>query len=188
MPVTFLPTCLEGVMIVQPRIFEDSRGWFCESWSQRDFEEAGHPVSFCQDNHSYSKKKGVLRGLHCQIGEDSQAKLARCTRGAVLDVAVDAREGSPTYLQWVAVELSEENHRMLLIPRGFLHGFLTLRDGVEFLYKTDRPYAPGAERSVRWNDPVLGIDWGVSGAVLLDRDRTAPDWEHSGIHFPYTPE
>ena len=145
-----------------------------ESWSERAFAEAGLNYTFVQDNHSSSTVKGTLRGIHFQRGDKAQAKLVRCVRGRVLDVAVDLRPGSPTYKKWVAVELSEENKRMVMIPRGFGHGFVTLTDNVEFLYKADNPYAPESEGGIRWNDPELNIDWGLQNPVLSDKDKVNP--------------
>lgn len=170
----FTETKLPGVYIVEPQVFGDHRGFFMESWSQRAFEEAGQHYNFVQDNHSSSTVKGTLRGIHFQRGDKSQAKLVRCARGAVLDVAVDLRTSSPTYKQWVGVELSEENKKQLLIPRGFGHGFLTLTDEVEFLYKADNPYAPEADGGIRWNDPELGVNWGVEAPILSEKDRKSP--------------
>jgi len=170
----FIRTALEGVYIVEPKVFGDHRGFFLESWSKREFEAHGLFYDFVQDNHSSSTVKGTLRGIHFQRGEKAQAKLVRCVKGAVLDVAVDLRSGSPSYKKWVSVELSAENHRMLLIPRGFGHGFVTLTDEVEFLYKADNPYAPEADGTIRWNDPELGIDWGVTGPILSRKDQTSP--------------
>lgn len=172
--MNFIETKLPGVYIVEPKVFGDHRGFFMESWSQKAFEEAGLHYNFVQDNHSSSTVKGTLRGIHFQRGEKAQAKLVRCARGAVLDVAVDLRPSSPTYKQWVAVELSEENKRQLLIPRGFGHGFVTLTDHVEFLYKADNLYAPEADGGIRWNDPELGVDWGVAEPILSDKDAKAP--------------
>ena len=142
-----------------------------ETWSKREFESHGLYYDFVQDNHSSSTVKGTLRGIHFQRGEKAQAKLVRCVRGKVLDVAVDLRPSSPTYKQWQAFELSEENKRQLLIPRGFGHGFVTLTDHAEFLYRTDNPYAPEAEAGILWNDPELGIDWGISDPILSEKDR-----------------
>ncbi len=170
----FIRTALEGVYIVEPKVFGDHRGFFLESWSKGEFEAHGLFYDFVQDNHSSSAVKGTLRGIHFQRGEKAQAKLVRCVKGAVLDVAVDLRHGSPTYKKWVSAELSAENHRMLLIPRGFGHGFVTLTDEVEFLYKADNPYAPEADGGIRWNDPELGIDWGVKVPILSRKDQTAP--------------
>ena len=145
-----------------------------ESWSKREFEKMGLFYEFVQDNHSLSTVKGTLRGIHFQRGEKAQAKLVRCVRGSVLDVAVDLRPKSTTYKQWIAVELSEENKRQLLIPRGFGHGFMTLTDHVEFLYKADNYYAPNAEGSIRWNDPELAINWGIEEPILSQKDAEAP--------------
>ena len=167
-------TKLDGVVIIEPDVFGDNRGFFMESWSQRRMEEAGLFYNFVQDNHSLSTVKGTLRGIHFQKGDKAQAKLVRCVRGAVLDVAVDLRHDSPTYKQWEAVVLSEENKKQLLIPRGFGHGFLTLTDEVEFLYKADNYYAPEAEGGIRWDDPDIGIDWGIVNPILSDKDNENP--------------
>ena len=145
-----------------------------ESWSKRAFEEAGLHYDFVQDNHSSSMVKGTLRGIHFQKGDKAQAKLVRCVKGAVLDVAVDLRPSSPTYKQWVGVELSAENKRQLLIPRGFGHGFVTLTDDVEFLYKADNFYAPEADGGIRWNDPELAVEWGVENPILSKKDSESP--------------
>lgn len=167
-------TKLAGVVILTPEVFGDHRGFFMESWSKRKMEEAGLQYDFVQDNHSSSTIKGTLRGIHFQQGEWSQAKLVRCTRGAVLDVAVDLRKSSPTYTQWVGVELSETNKQQLLIPRGFGHGFVTLTDDVEFMYKADNYYAPQADGGIRWNDPDVGVDWGITEPILSDKDTKNP--------------
>lgn len=169
-----LKTKLEGVYILIPKVFGDHRGFFMESWSRRTMEEAGLFYDFVQDNHSLSTVKGTLRGIHFQKGDKAQAKLVRCARGAVLDVAVDLRHDSPTYKQWVGVELSEENKKQLLIPRGFGHGFVTLTDHVEFLYKADNYYAPEADGGIRWNDPDIGVDWGISEPILSEKDMKNP--------------
>ena len=167
-------TKLEGVVIIEPAVFGDKRGFFMESWSKRAFAEAGLDYDFVQDNHSASTVKGTLRGIHFQRGDKAQAKLVRCTKGAVLDVAVDLRPASLTYKQWVSVELSEDNKRQLLIPRGFGHGFLTLTDEVEFMYKADNFYAPEADGGIRWNDPELAVDWGIAEPILSDKDSKSP--------------
>lgn len=169
-----LRTKLEGVYILIPKVFGDHRGFFMESWSRRTMEEAGLFYDFVQDNHSLSTVKGTLRGIHFQKGDKAQAKLVRCVRGAVLDVAVDLRHDSPTYKQWVGVELSEENKKQLLIPRGFGHGFVTLTDHVEFLYKADNYYAPEADGGIRWNDLDIGVDWGISEPILSEKDTKNP--------------
>ena len=179
----FIPTKLDGVYIVEPKVFGDHRGFFMESWSKRAFEEAGLFYDFVQDNHSLSSVKGTLRGIHFQRGEYAQAKLVRCVRGAVLDVAVDLRPKSPTYGQWTAVELSAENKRQFLIPRGFGHGFVTLTDEVEFLYKSDNLYAPAYDGGIRWDDPELGIDWGVENPILSQKDAALPLWKDAITDF-----
>lgn len=170
----FTETALPGVYIVEPAVFGDNRGFFMESWSKREFEAAGLRYDFVQDNHSSSTVKGTLRGIHFQRGDAAQAKLVRCAKGGVLDVAVDLRPSSPNYKGWVAVELTAENKRQLLIPRGFGHGFLTLTDDVEFLYKADNPYAPAADGGIRWNDPELGVDWGIAEPILSAKDSRSP--------------
>ena len=178
-------TKLEGVVIVEPRIFGDHRGFFMESWSKKKFEEAGLFYDFVQDNHSSSTVKGTLRGIHFQRGEMAQAKLVRCARGAVLDVAVDLRPNSPTYKQWVAVELSAENKRMLFIPRGFGHGFVTLTENVEFCYKVDNLYSKECDRGIRFNDPTVGVEWGVENPILSDKDANGPMLDDSDCNFVF---
>ncbi|WP_277668757.1 dTDP-4-dehydrorhamnose 3,5-epimerase [Caproiciproducens galactitolivorans] len=180
-----IKTDVLDVYILEPQVFGDSRGWFMESWSKRAMEEAGLFYDFVQDNQSFSAKKGTLRGLHFQKGKDSQAKLVRCTRGAVLDVAVDLRKGSPTYKKWASVELSAENKRQFLIPRGFAHAFLTLTDDVEFQYKADNFYAPASDRNIRWNDPEIGVEWGVDNPILSEKDQKAPFLSESDVDFVY---
>ena len=170
----FTKTKLEGVVIIEPDVYGDHRGFFMESWSQKKMEEAGLFYNFVQDNHSMSSVKGTLRGIHFQKGDKAQAKLVRCVRGAVLDVAVDLRQDSPTYKQWEAVVLSEENKKQLLIPRGFGHGFVTLTDDVEFLYKADNYYAPEAEEGILWSDPEIGVEWGVKDPILSAKDERNP--------------
>lgn len=169
-----IKTKLDGVYILIPKVFGDHRGFFMESWSRRTMEEAGLYYDFVQDNHSLSTVKGTLRGIHFQKGGKAQAKLVRCVRGAVIDVAVDLRHDSPTYKQWIAVELSEENKKQLLIPRGFGHSFVTLTDHVEFLYKADNYYAPEADGGIRWNDPDIAVDWGIEHPILSEKDTKNP--------------
>jgi len=168
-------TDIEGLAVIEPRIFKDPRGYFFESFSERDFAEQVAPVKFVQDNESKSSY-GVIRGLHFQKPPYAQAKLVRVVKGKVLDVAVDLRVGSPTYGKHYAVELSEDNHRQFFIPRGFAHGFSVLSEEVIFQYKCDNYYAPQSEGSVIWNDPDLGIDWGVPAekAVLSEKDNRNP--------------
>lgn len=167
-----IKTELEGVVILEPRLFKDDRGYFFESFSQREFDEKVRPVKFVQDNESKSVY-GVLRGLHFQKPPFAQSKLVRVIQGAVLDVAVDIRVGSPTYGKHVAVELTAENHRQLFIPRGFAHGFSVLTDEVVFQYKCDNFYAPQSEGAIAWNDPALGIDWRIPEAsvILSEKDK-----------------
>ena len=167
-----LDTKIPEVKIIEPDVFGDHRGWFMETWSLPKYE-ALHFNSM-QDNESFTAKRGTLRGIHFQQDPMAQAKIVRVVRGAVLDVAVDLRPDSPTYKKWVAVELSEENKRQLMIPRGFGHGFVTLTDEVEFLYKADNYYAPEADGGIRWNDPELNIDWGVDDPILSQKDQTSP--------------
>lgn len=176
-------TDLVGVKLLIPRRFGDDRGWFSETWSERTMDAAGLDYTFVQDNHSMSGPVHTLRGLHYQAPPFAQAKLVRVARGRVIDVAVDVRPGSPTYLKWVAVELSAKFGEQLLIPRGFLHGFVTLEPNTEFLYKVDAPYSGEADGSIRFDDPEIGVDWGVDlgDLVLSDKDRAAPriaDWSN----------
>ncbi|HIZ55451.1 MAG TPA: dTDP-4-dehydrorhamnose 3,5-epimerase [Firmicutes bacterium] len=180
-----IKTDVLDVYIIEPQVFGDHRGWFMESWSAKKMEEAGLYYDFVQDNQSFSAQKGTLRGIHFQKGDAAQAKLVRCGRGAVLDVAVDLRKGSPTYKKWVAVELTAENKRQLLIPRGFGHAFLTLSDEVEFLYKADNLYAPQADRGIRWDDPEIGINWGNITPILSEKDKNAPLLKDSDVDFVY---
>ena len=180
-----IKTDVLDVYILEPQVFGDKRGWFMETWSTKKMEEAGLYYNFVQDNQSYSATKGTLRGLHFQKGDAAQAKLVRCIRGAVLDVAVDLRKGSPTYKKWTAVELSAENKRQFLIPRGFAHGFLTLTDDVEFVYKEDNLYLPTTDRNIIWNDPEIGIRWGIENPIVSDKDAIAPKLCDSDVNFIY---
>ena len=160
------PTAIADVLIIEPKVFGDARGFFYESFNQKAFNEAtGNDHQFVQDNHSRSSK-GVLRGLHYQI-EQPQGKLVRVVRGAVFDVAVDIRKSSPTFGHWVGVVLSAENNRQLWVPPGFAHGFMVTSESAEFLYKTTDYWAPEFERSILWNDPAIGIEWPLDGAPLL---------------------
>ena len=181
-----IETDLPGVCIIEPLVLGDQRGWFMETWSTRDFEEMGLRYEFVQDNHSFSAKEGTLRGIHFQNMPMAQAKLVRVTRGAVLDVAVDLRRGSPTYRQWVGVELSAENKRMLMIPRGFGHGFKTLTDDVEFCYKVDNLYSRECDRGIRFDDPAIGVDWGeVKQELLSQKDTASPLLDDSDCNFAF---
>jgi dTDP-4-dehydrorhamnose 3,5-epimerase len=168
--------CLEGVYEIMPKRFGDHRGFFSETYNASSFAEAGIDVVFVQDNHSFSGQAGVLRGLHYQLPPFAQDKLIRVVRGAILDVAVDIRIGSPTFGKWLALEISAQKWNQILVPKGFAHGFLTLTDDTEVLYKVTQSYSPAHERSIRFDDPQLAIDWRVpaSAISLSDKDRNAP--------------
>jgi dTDP-4-dehydrorhamnose 3,5-epimerase len=171
-------TPLEGLLVLVPPRFGDERGFFCESWSRRAMEGAGIEIDFVQDNHSLSRAKGTVRGLHYQSPPMAQAKLVRCGRGRLLDAAVDARRGSPSYGRWHVEELSFENGRQLLVPAGFLHGFATLEPDTEIVYKCSAPYSREHDGAVRWDS--AGVAWGVAEPVLSDKDAAAPafaEWE-----------
>ena len=170
-----IKTALDGVVVIEPRLFEDARGYFFESFSQREFDEKVGKVVFVQDNESKSSY-GVMRGLHFQRPPFTQSKLVRCVKGAVLDVAVDIRKGSPTYGQHVAVELTEENHRQIFIPKGFAHGFAVLSETAVFQYKCDEFYHPEADSGISILDDTLGIDWRIptEKAILSDKDTKHP--------------
>lgn len=168
-------TPLAGILILTPARFEDERGYFSESWNQARLQEHGIDVTFVQDNHSLSRRAGTLRGLHYQSPPHAQDKLVRCARGALFDVAVDIRKGSPTFGHWFGAELSAENGRQMLIPKGFLHGFVAHAPDTEICYKCSDYYAPDCDGAIRFDDPDIGIDWGLSGPpVLSDKDRAAP--------------
>ena len=168
--MNFIKTEIDGVIIVEPRVFEDARGYFFESYNEAEFVKNGITNKFVQDNQSKSSY-GVVRGLHCQLGEFAQAKLVRVLSGRVLDVAVDIRKNSPTFGKYVAVELSDENKRQLFIPRGFLHGFSVLSDEAVFAYKCDNLYAPHAEFGIRFDDPDIGVDWMVPRDKIITSDK-----------------
>lgn len=180
-------TSLSGVVILTPRRFGDDRGFFSEVWNREVLRARGIDIDFVQDNHSLSRPVGTVRGLHFQSPPHAQDKLVRCGAGVVLDVAVDARTGSPTYGKWVGVELSAENGRQLLIPRGFLHGFVTRVPNSELLYKCSDVYAPACDGAVRFDDPDLAIDWGLDPAVaiLSDKDRKAQAFADFDSPFTY---
>ena len=170
MNMEYKETKIKGVFIIEPKVFQDARGYFMEAWKQAEFDEHVGRTVFIQDNESKSSF-GVLRGLHYQKGDASQAKLVRVIKGKVLDVAVDIRKSSPTFGQHVMVELSEENKRQFFIPRGFAHGFLVLSDEAIFTYKVDNPYAPQCDAGIRWNDPDLGIEWPIDQAKVLTSEK-----------------
>lgn len=186
-----IKTAIEGVLIIEPKVFGDSRGYFFESFSQREFDEKvapilGHTINFVQDNESMSSY-GVMRGLHFQRPPYTQSKLVRCVKGAVLDVAVDIRKGSPTYGQHIAVELTEDNHRQFFVPRGFAHGFAVLSETAIFQYKCDEFYHPEAEGAIIWNDPDVAIQWPIpSNKVLLsEKDKHHPCLKNFESPFKY---
>ena len=164
---------LPEVMAIEPQTFPDERGWFIETFRKSDFEAEGISFDFVQDNHSRSTSKGILRGLHFQKKPAAQGKLVRCIIGEVFDVAVDIRKGSPTYAKWVSATLSAENHLMMWIPPGFAHGVLTISDNVEIIYKVTAEYSAIHDRSIRWNDPAIGIQWPVTNPALSKKDAEA---------------
>ncbi len=179
--MNIIPTAIPEVRIIEPDVFGDNRGWFMETWSTRKYEALDFvPV---QDNESFTAVKGTLRGIHYQCDPMCQAKIVRVTAGAVMDVAVDLRKGSPTYLQWVSVELSAENKRQFYIPRGFGHGFVTLTDNVQFVYKVDNLYSKECDRSIRFDDPQIAVNWGVAEPVISEKDRSAPYLAQSDCAF-----
>ena len=178
-------TKVDGAIIIEPDVFGDIRGWFMESYSKKKLAEVGIDIDFVQDNRSFSAEKGTLRGLHCQLNPTAQSKLITCIRGTILDVAVDIRKGSPTYMKWDAVELSGDNKKSFFIPKGCLHGFVTLTDDVEVMYKVDEFYSPSDDRSVRFDDPELGVEWGVENPILSQKDMNAPLLKDSDVEFTY---
>ncbi len=183
----FETTPLPDLLVVTPSRHGDGRGWFAETWSRAAWEAAGLHFDWCQDNHSFSATPGTLRGLHYQAPPMAQAKLVRCTAGRIRDVAVDVRLGSPGYGQWDGIELSAENGRQLLVPHGFLHGFVTLEPDTEVQYKVDAPYSPAHDGAVRFDDPAIAIDWSIdpAEAVLSAKDAAAPGFHDFDTPFRY---
>lgn len=177
-------TDLVGAFIIEPDVHGDARGWFMETYTQNKMGDLAR-VNFVQDNQSYSAQKGILRGLHCQINPHCQTKLIRCTRGEIADVIVDIRRGSPTYKKWIKVILSADNKKQLFIPKGFLHGFVTLTDDVEVQYKVDDYYNKECDRSVKFNDKAFGVEWGVENPILSAKDQNAPLFADSDCIFTY---
>lgn len=184
--INVIETSIPGVVVIEPRVFGDARGYFMETWSQRDFNSLVRPVRFVQDNESRSSY-GVVRGLHFQKGKSSQSKLVRVIEGKVLDVSVDIRRGSPTFGKHVAVELTGDSHRQLFIPKGFAHGFAVLSDSALFQYKCDSFYDPSSEGSIAWDDPELGIDWHLptEDIILSEKDKAAPRFRDAGELFDF---
>ncbi|MCD7950286.1 MAG: dTDP-4-dehydrorhamnose 3,5-epimerase [Erysipelotrichaceae bacterium] len=184
-----IETKIPGVYIIETDVFGDHRGYFMETYNKPQYEKCGITCTFVQDNMSFSAQKGTLRGLHWQNPPYAQAKLVSCSKGKVIDVAVDIRKGSPTYGQWVSAKLSEENHRQFYIPRGFAHGFLTLSDNVEFRYKVDNVYNKESEGCIRYDDPTVNVDWGslLNGIepVLSEKDKAGPSLEDANNQFVY---
>lgn len=178
-----IQTEIKDVLIIEPDIFEDNRGWFVESYNKEKLREFGIDINFTQDNHSFSTTKGTLRGLHFQNNPYAQSKLVQCTKGAVLDVAVDLRKNSSTYKKWISVELTEKNKKQLFIPKGFAHGFLTLTDDVEFEYKVDNYYNKQTERIIHFNDPEISINWKNNNPILSEKDKNAPFLKDCDINF-----
>ena len=175
--MNFKETKLKGAFVIEPRRFEDERGFFAPSFSQKEFAARGLTDRFIENNISYSRGEGTLRGMHYQAAPHGQAKLVRCTRGAIYDVGIDLRPDSPTFKQWVGVELSAENRLMLYLPGDFAHGFLTLADDTEVFYQVSSAYAPQSERGVRWDDPAFRIEWPATrGRIINARDESYPDF------------
>jgi len=184
--VQVLTTELPGVLIIEPDRFGDTRGFFSESWNRRRMAGHGVEIDFVQDNHSLSVEPGTLRGLHFQTPPHAQAKLVRCGRGVFMDVVADIRHGSPTYGRWLGVDLSFENGRQLLVPEGFLHGFVTRQPETEIIYKCSDYYAPDCDSAVRFDDPDLAIDWGLDGPpILSDKDAAAPRLRDLPAYFTW---
>lgn len=183
------PLGLDGVLEISPQKFDDSRGFFSEIYSARSFERAGIPLVFVQDNHSFTTSAGVVRGLHYQLPPHAQDKLVRVIRGRIFDVAVDIRRGSPTFAKWIGIEVSAQKWNQMLVPAGFAHGFVTLEPNTEVIYKVTDYYSPEQDRSIRFDDPQIGIEWPVSitDAKLSNKDRTAPNLADAEI-FDYRSE
>ncbi|MEG0978599.1 MAG: dTDP-4-dehydrorhamnose 3,5-epimerase [Oscillospiraceae bacterium] len=178
-----IKTDLSEILLIKPDAFEDNRGWFMETYSYKKYKELGIDVVFVQDNRSRTEYKGTVRGLHFQKSPHAQSKLVTCTRGRLLDVVVDLRKKAPTYKKWIAVELSESNKYQLFVPKGFAHGFVALEDKTELLYKVDDFYSKECDRSIKFNDPEISVDWGVTDPILSDKDLNAPYLAQSDVDF-----
>lgn len=174
---------LEGVKILEPKYFEDYRGYYVESYSARTLKELGIDTVFVQDNHSYTIKKGTIRGIHFQNNPKPQIKLVRCVRGRVLDVVVDLRKNSPSYKKWLAVELSEENRKQIWIPEGYGHAFLTLEDNCEIQYKVSEFYYPEFDRAIAWDDEEINVNWNIDNPIVSEKDKNAPKLRDSDVNF-----
>jgi dTDP-4-dehydrorhamnose 3,5-epimerase len=178
-------TKLSGVVLIEPDVFGDHRGFFMESYNKKRFADHGIDIDFVQDNHSLSVPAGTLRGLHYQLDPKAQSKLVRVISGAIYDVVVDIRKNSPTFGQWIGVILSEGNKRQLLVPKGFAHGFCTIGDSTQVMYKVDEYYSPENDRGILWNDPDLGIDWPTADPILSDKDSQHPRLKDAEINFQF---
>ncbi|NCC87471.1 MAG: dTDP-4-dehydrorhamnose 3,5-epimerase [Clostridia bacterium] len=176
-------TDLPEILLIKPDVFADNRGWFMETYSYEKYKKFGIDVKFVQDNRSRTESKGTVRGLHFQKSPKAQSKLVTCTRGCFIDVVVDIRKNSPTYKKWVAVELSEENKYQLFVPKGFAHGFVALKDETEILYKVDEFYSKEFDRSIRFDDPEIAVDWGIESPILSEKDMLAPFLSQSDADF-----
>jgi len=184
--MNFVKTKLDGVLIIEPNVFGDHRGWFTETYNRETFEKSELYLNFVQDNHSFSATKGTLRGLHYQLAPKAQTKLVRCTKGSIYDVAVDIRKGSITFGEWVGIELTAENKKQLLVPKGFAHAFMTLTNEVEVQYKVDELYSPENDRSIIWNDPDIGIKWPIDiEPILSEKDKKASQLINAEHNFVY---
>jgi dTDP-4-dehydrorhamnose 3,5-epimerase len=175
----FTETKLKGAYIIDVKRLEDERGFFGRSYCKREMDEYGLNTNMVQANVSYNKKKGTLRGMHMQVSPYEETKLVRCTRGAIYDVIIDMREDSDTYKQWIGVELTADSYRMLFVPEGFAHGFITLEDNTDVTYNVTQYYTPGSERGIRWNDPAFNIEWPMEPVTISDKDQAHPDFEES---------
>ncbi|MEK4716770.1 dTDP-4-dehydrorhamnose 3,5-epimerase [Priestia sp. FSL W8-0524] len=183
--MNIINTKFEDAFLIEPKVFGDHRGFFTESYNKELFEQNGIDMNFIQDNHSLSQQPGTLRGMHYQLNDKAQTKLVRVTRGAIYDVIVDIRKGSPTYGQWQGFILSADNKRQLLVPKGFAHGFCTIVENTEVQYKVDELYSPEHDRGIAWNDPALNIDWPFNNPVLSDKDTKHPTLAEADNNFTW---
>ncbi|WP_372780547.1 dTDP-4-dehydrorhamnose 3,5-epimerase [Priestia aryabhattai] len=183
--MNIIKTKFEDAILIEPKVFGDHRGFFTESYNKEMFEQNGIDMNFIQDNHSLSQQPGTLRGMHYQLNDKAQTKLVRVTRGAIYDVILDIRKGSPTYGEWQGFILSADNKRQLLIPKGFAHGFCTIVENTEVQYKVDELYSPEHDRGIAWNDPALNIDWPFNNPVLSDKDTKHPTLAEADNNFTW---
>ncbi|MFK7679147.1 dTDP-4-dehydrorhamnose 3,5-epimerase [Priestia sp. 179-F W1.4 NHS] len=183
--MNIIKTKFEDAILIEPKVFGDHRGFFTESYNKEMFQQNGIDMDFIQDNHSLSQQPGTLRGMHYQLNDKAQTKLVRVTRGAIYDVIVDIRKGSPTYGEWQGFILSADNKRQLLVPKGFAHGFCTIVENTEVQYKVDELYSPEHDRGIAWNDPALNIDWPFNNPVLSDKDTKHPTLAEADNNFTW---